>query len=152
MGTQNSLIQIASPASLLWTANKGYINWKIMLGLWLGRYSEKCIQFPPTVPHKLRKNSIYPWVLVRFRICLDRIQALDLLYNSSHTSVLNRPLLPEALASLNPPSRKNSEYQQKNLNNIMSSCPIWIIFDFLGSACSALQFIPYTYLDQRTPS
>jgi hypothetical protein len=63
-----------------------------------------------------------------------------------------KPLLPEALASLNPPSHKNSEYQQKNLNNFMSSCPIRMIFDFLGSAWFALQFIPYIRLDQRTPS
>ena len=47
---------------------------------------------------------------------------------------------------------KNSENKQKNLNNFMSSCPIQIIFDFLRTAWSALQFIPYTRLDQRTPS
>ena len=33
----------------------------------------------------------------------------------------------------------------KNLKNFMSSCPIQIIFDFLRSAWSALQFIPYNH-------
>ena len=61
---------------------------------------------------------------MRFGIRFDGIEALILLYNSFHIIVVIKPLLPEALASLNPPSRKNSEYQQKNLHNFMTSCPI----------------------------
>ena len=45
------------------------------------------------------KTSISSWILVRFPICFDGIQALDGYYNSSHTIVLNRPLLPEAVVS-----------------------------------------------------
>jgi len=40
----------------------------------------------------------------------------------------------------------------ENLNNFMSSCPIRIIFWSFCSACSALQFIPYSRLGLRTPS
>jgi len=52
------------------------------------------------------KTWISPWVLIRFGICFHGIQALNLLYNASHTSVLNRPLLPEALASWNPQNQQ----------------------------------------------
>ena len=40
------------------------------------------------------KTSISSWILVRFSICFDGIQALDAYYNPSHTIVLNRLLLP----------------------------------------------------------
>ena len=53
------------------------------------------------------KTWISPWILVEIGICSDRIQALDLPYNASHTSVMNRPLLPEALASWNPQNQQN---------------------------------------------
>ena len=56
---------------------------------------------------KIGQTLISPWQLVRFTICLDGIQALDMLYNSSHTSVLNRGLFPEVLVSLIPQKEKN---------------------------------------------
>ena len=96
-----------------------------------------------------RKTWISPWVLLQFRICFYRFQALDLLYNSFHTIVLIRELFPRAVVSW---SSSISEIAMKNLNNLMSSCPIWINFDFLCSARSALNFVPYNRFDPRTLS
>ena len=45
------------------------------------------------------KTSTTSWILVRFRICFDGIQALNGYYNSSHTFVLVWPLLPKAFLS-----------------------------------------------------
>ena len=53
------------------------------------------------------KTWISRWVLARIEFCMDVIQALDLHEYSSHTNILNRPLLPEALASWNPQNQQN---------------------------------------------
>jgi len=55
------------------------------------------------------KTWISPWILVRIRICADGIQALDALHNASHTRFMNRPPLPEALASWNPQNQQNQQ-------------------------------------------
>ena len=56
------------------------------------------------------KTLIYSWVSVRFTIYWDRIKRLDLLYNASHTSVLIRSLLPEALICVTLRNEKNQRY------------------------------------------
>ena len=53
------------------------------------------------------KTWISPSILVRIGICVDGVQALEALHNASHTSVMNKPLLPEALASWNPQNQQN---------------------------------------------
>ena len=60
------------------------------------------------------KTWISPSVLVRIGICFDEIQALDHSHNSSHTSFMNRPLLPEALASWNPQNQQNQQNGNEN--------------------------------------
>ena len=98
------------------------------------------------------KTSITSWVFVRSGYFLSCIVALDVLYHSSHIFVLIRWLLPEALVSWNPQNQQKSENAMKNLNKLMSSCPIWIIFCSQNKAWCALSFIPHIRLDQTTPS
>ena len=95
---------------------------EILSGATWGNPRARSGQFPKTPPFDINKTSSNPhiqlkswksaksaklgwktsttsWILVRFQICFDGIQALNTLQNESHTSVLNRLLLPESLAS-----------------------------------------------------
>jgi len=100
-------------------------------------------------PNINRNTSITSWVLVRFDWFLICYVLHDPLYNSFHIIALNGELFPRAVVSWNS---SISEIAMKNLNNFMSSCAIRIIFDFLCSASSGLQFVPYNHFDPRTPS
>ena len=68
------------------------------------------------------KTSLSPWVLVWVGICFHGIQALYLRYNSSHTSILNRPLLPEAPASWSPPTQHKQRISTKK-----TSTTSWVL-------------------------
>ena len=51
-----------------------------------------------------------------------------------------------------PQLSTNCEIEQKNLDNIISSWPIWMICHSPCSAWLALQYVPYNRFDPRTPS
>ena len=65
------------------------------------------------------KTSTTSWILVRFRIYFQGIQALNGYYNSSHTFVLVWPLLPKAFLSwISPPASLALTFSaDSNFNN-----------------------------------
>ena len=73
------------------------------------------------------KPSIISWVHVRLGWFLDFSKALDWHYNSSHTIVLVRPLLPKAFLSW----ISINQYFEKRLVT-----PIWAINNITGKASS----------------
>jgi len=85
MEFKRSIPSIIHPIQASWTDRSFLKRWPVEI-LKISKIGE--IQ---------RKTWISPWALVQVGICLDKIQALECFQNSSHTSILNRPLLPESL-------------------------------------------------------